>query len=77
LGGAKDATVEVKDCSRLKALVRRELAASSAEAAYLCRKRRDWATWTVRRSVGERDVGLEGPGINGEVSVGGGGAPSS
>lgn len=70
LGGARPATVEVKECSMLKALVRREFVASSADAAYLCRKRRDWAICAVRRSVGVRPAGRVGSGVNGVVFEG-------
>jgi len=68
-GGARPATVEVKECSRLKALVRRAFVASSADAAYLCKKRRELATCAARRSVGVRPAGRVGSGVNGEVSV--------
>lgn len=68
LGGANPAIVEVKECSKLKAFVRRLFVASSAEAAYLCRKRRELATCSARRSVGVRP--RVGSGVNGVESEG-------
>jgi hypothetical protein len=73
-GGAREATVEVKDFSRLNAPVRRLLVLSSAEAAYLWRKRREFAICWVRRSVGLGDVvvgvveGALGAGVAGAVT---------
>jgi hypothetical protein len=77
LGGAREATVEVKDFSRSNDLVRTSFVASSVFAAYLCKKRRTWATCSVKRSVG---VGEDGFRSDGADEVGGGGGsrvPSS
>lgn len=67
-GGASPTIVEVKECSKLKAFVRRLFVASSAEAAYLCKNRRELATCSARRSVGVRP--RVGSGVNGVGSEG-------
>lgn len=60
--GARDATVLVNECSRLKARSSDLLTAASALDAWLCAASRAWRIWAASRSVGVGETCWRGGG---------------